>query len=147
MPDAIEKLVTKWRKSDVAFNRGATSEELDQFERDFVLRLPSDFRKLYSLCDGTLNGDFDDCFFTLWPLARIREEKGVWWHEAFDGHYVRFADAMICAPTFALRLPRNAPSDIVAEWDIGLPRHEVVARSAADFAAKHLAGRLPGPLY
>lgn len=148
MPDAIDALVAQWRKAGFVEDPGALEARLDALEREASLTLPPDFRKLYSLANGMADYDCDDKFLSLWSLNRIAEEGGVWWHLEADAAYIHFADAMISAPNFALRLPRKGVPDIVATWyDFDLAQHQPVATSVFDFCVKHLAHKLPGPIY
>ena len=148
MRDPIDEMVANWRKKDDALNPGATASDLDRFEEDFQGRLPEDFRKLYGLCDGMPDLLVDCTFLALWPLERIREDSGVWWSLEFSSLCITFADAMISAPNFTLRIPPAGPATIIATWwNFELAQQEPVANSVTEFAKKHLAGDLPGPLY
>ena len=149
MHSTLERLVDKWLKEEVKLNPGASERKLAAFEQDVGLSLPPDFRELYRLCDGMANHDSDLDLLSLWPLDRIRHDGGLSWHFGFGGVFVVFADAMLSAPEYALRIQRSGATSIAAPWHglEDLSNQEFVAGSIAEFAAKHLAGKLPGPLY
>ena len=147
MSSPIDQLVAWWRTNSEGLNPGATVADLDRFEEEYGICLTAGFRQLYQLCDGMPDFATDDNMLSLWSLQRIRNEGGARWRADFEGFYISFADAMISAPQFALRIPRAGGESIVATWDFELSSHELVAHSMDEFAAKHMAGKLPGALY
>ena len=69
-----QRLVDQWRSENVSLNPGATEEELLDFEKQFALQLPVDFRYFYSVVNGMPKLESDNHFFSLWPLERMQNE-------------------------------------------------------------------------
>ena len=83
----------------------ASEEALDAFETTHGVKLPSAFRQLYGLSDGTTEMDGHEQIF--WPISAMGNVLG-----SFDGsdsaaHWIGFADFRLQTEVFYLRIDRT----------------------------------------
>jgi hypothetical protein len=109
---AARAVVERWKKVVVDEDEGltgvqqepATEETLAAFEARHGVRLPTAFRALYALSNGTTEMDGHEQIF--WPLSAIDNVL-----RSFDAgdpaaHWIGFADFRLQATVFYLRIDR-----------------------------------------
>lgn len=145
--DSIAALIAFWRADGVELRPPASIAALDALERKHSIRLPPDFRELYQRANGMTDYDDDRNFVSFWSLERIDEENGVKIIDSSDGRwvYVAFADAVICAPVYWLRIAPDGQSQVVTLID-GFKNAPVIAGSIRELAAAYPEKGLIGSL-
>jgi hypothetical protein len=114
------KLIKQWQKEKIELNRGATEDELNNFEIELNIKLPEDFRYFYSLVNGMQEGSSDKYFFELWSLNNIlKKEEGVLVYvvEAKSKIEVPFGDWLIDSHRYSLVFDRFGASCIKVDGD------------------------------
>ena len=99
------QIVNQWKQENIKLSPGATEQELGAFEAIYGIKLPEDFRYLYSLVNGTIDWDTDKYLFCLWPLSRILEDSSAVVINPFEispAIEITFGDYMIDARRYYL---------------------------------------------
>ncbi len=124
----------------------ASNEALDAFQARFGLELPSSFRALYALSNGTSTMDGDENVF--WSLTAMSNVRASFEVEDPTAHWVAFADFRLQSSTYYLRLDRKDGGDSV--W-LDAPKRNVQlidrAVRIADSFAEFLTRYAESPLY
>jgi len=75
MSSIICNLREYWLSSQVDINTGITHEEINEFEKDFNVSLPTDLRKYFYEINGFDYPSTDKAQFHFWSMNKIRSES------------------------------------------------------------------------
>jgi hypothetical protein len=131
-----EKVVAIWRDIGIAWDDGGASEEaLNEVERKHRVRLPTSFRELWRLSDGT--GAPDDHWLVFFQVSDLVDDKCV--HRQGSTAYLHFADWRQSMASFALRLSPDDQGVVVVGSEV-----EALSASFDEFLELYL---VPEPLW
>lgn len=71
-PKMLDALKKAWLEEGIVLNRGATEQELSEFEGRFHVKLPATMRDYFVELNGMPEG-YVDGLTRLWPLAEVRQ--------------------------------------------------------------------------
>ena len=136
MSDLLEKLKQQWVTQHVNLGQSATEEELLEFESQFGVVIPDDFRQYLASINGMQNFDVDDNHICFWPLNRIRSEAELSLALANPFTLFRFADWSIYTHEYAIHLShyRDMPTPIYVTYEPALK----IASSFTEFIERYL---------
>src|SRR5688572_21304611 len=98
--DLASEVITYWENEGVIFDYGVTSEALDAFEKKYSIKLPSSFRKIYIVSDGTAAPDCN--WFIFDQLESIDSEWYV--NKAPEFTSIVFANYKLAHYSYQLRI-------------------------------------------
>jgi hypothetical protein len=121
------RVAAKW--SSVGVARPDEPVDFDALERKRGIVLPSSFRELWTLSDGT--GAMDDDEFIFWPLDNITSDPSLG-PGAAPGGLLVFADRRLGMRHYCLRFDGSSARDVV---DID---EKIIAGSFDEFLERYL---------
>jgi len=122
MPGSLgERLRDHWLAQGPPPRPGVCPEDLDAFEARHQVRFPPDFREYLSAVNGTgRDAEMDTSLHCWWSLEEFVSVAEEWPEEAICSApetYFLFADHLIWAPVYAIRLDeKGAGSEVFAIW-------------------------------
>jgi len=145
MPDVWNRVVDRWRRSNIPANAEATDESIAAFESQFQVALPPDVHRYFGMLNGT-GQEMDEDMYRFWPLCEVKpvqdelsDANGFIYPDrfAYPDCYV-FADYMISCWLYAVRLTNDsaqpAPVYRVTAGDVP---GEQMAPSFCDFMSRY----------
>lgn len=138
-----QALVRSWRDADTALSGVATSSEIDDFQERFNVVLPSEVRDYFEIAGG-MASSMDETGFRFWPIQEwlpfndvlLPESQSA--REAMQDCFA-FADFMIDAEFWAIRLTRDSLDAPVLYFDQALQEGIEVAASFLEFFRRYKA--------
>jgi len=109
----LPRLTAHWASHGIELPRGATEQQIRQFEAKHNVVLPTDMRSYFQAVNGMgERGVVDDDMFGFWriqDLISVADELPDRTDDYPDTRrYFMFADHSISLPTYAIRLSSNA---------------------------------------
>ena len=149
MTQRVETLIRdvrrKWDELGAALLPPASSTDIDDFERRFNVKMPSDFVTYLAALGGMPLGTTDEHEFRFWPLTEVQPDPTS--TKPAQQRNLVFADFLICSIEYAINLSPDAHAAIF-RLD-GAPTK--IASSFTEFLAlyvddpRNLLGRLKQP--
>jgi len=140
-----EGLREYWLARGLTIRPGSSEEQLLAFESRYGVRLPPDMRDYFAVVDGLDEGQYDDDFFSFWPLG-IVERATTRYLDCFledQASYFIFADHSIALPDYAILLTPDGKLDtsvLAVCSDLRQYNTSPVADSFTEFVERYLAG-------
>ena len=119
-PELWQTISQHWQSLGITNPPGATDAEIDAFERNHGVRLPTGIREFYSHVDGMSLGEWDESLIRFWPLSEwysvpvlsllcrgIPDFGGIENFLPDAASYFVFADHSISIHVYAVRLTRD----------------------------------------
>jgi len=142
----INRLIERWQTHGITCPPGVTIGDIEMFERNHDVVLPTDMRTYFLAVNGMGElGTCDEDFFSFWPLQElitISEDlpEGSFGFQDAKRCFM-FADHSIALPTFAIRLTAdaNASTPVASVFaDFGAFKVQYFFDSFTDFISHYL---------
>jgi hypothetical protein len=147
----IERLNASWSKDGVCIQPGASIEQIEAFETQYQVHLPSDFREYFITINGMERWETDENMFSFLPIDAIKsipeeladfggipDYRPIMRTLTDPHHWFVIVDYLITSAVFAIRLSEDVESTPVISISDG-NRHRVVAQSFSAFLERYLA--------
>jgi hypothetical protein len=134
-----ESLKQFWLRQNTKLRRGASENELREFEQKYNVLLPDDLKDYFSTVDGFADWGCDENVITFLPLAEILPSSKTWTLEVPDADsYFAFADYSIKCHFYMIRLRNDLSlgNSIFIAYD---RKPEQIAGSFSEFVEGYLA--------
>jgi len=129
----LDELVRRWKEQEAEPRPGNSKDAIRAFEQREGVTLPDDLARYFETVDGM--GHMDEEMFCFWPLEKVERAKAEpHGYEADPVGYFLFADFMLYAHAYAVRLHGGAPGEVAALYGKPTP----VASSFTEFLEKYL---------
>jgi hypothetical protein len=122
MNDLLSTVAAKWRSNGATPNGGASAHEIEAFEAQCGIRLPSDVRAYFALLNGMDDNALDADLINFWSLKRVRSVAEEFAHQEPApppaNTFFCFADYSVWCNAYAVRLSENGsePAPVVAVY-------------------------------
>lgn len=147
----ISRLRNYWMQNETKISPGASIQQIESFEFQYQVEMPSDLRVYFMTIDGMESGTFDPDMFSFISLNSVKSIPEELAH--FGGipdyreivrtlpdpnRWFVIVDYMICSAVYAIRLSTDTQDTPVLCIGDGT-HHRVVAASFSDFIERYLA--------
>jgi hypothetical protein len=146
-----ERLKARWKAGGIVPSPGVPEERLREFEARHGVLLPPDLRDYFAAADGMgIRGNrvgfsviMDADNFRFWPLSEVVRASDHGYGRCHDdpSSFFLFADHLIEAPAFAIRLTPGSDSENTVISILSDDPGDVVACSFTEFAERYLRRR------
>jgi hypothetical protein len=137
MAELVERLVSVWTSQGISLRQGVRSEDIQQFERKWRIRMPRKLTTYFLRVDGMAPGEYDEQMIRFWPLSELKpavpELRAI--DVALYADEFLFADHSIWAHVYVINLG-SLTYGRVAIGGGGFPIP--VAKSFGDFLERYL---------
>ncbi len=137
MTIATKKLLEYWSRSELVLGSPVSPHDLDSFEENYSVRLPTDVRDCYLAANGFVPPrDQDANGFSFWPLEKVRlvsEFEGARWSTGETRNCFLFADYLSLSWGYAVQLSGEAGKTKIGVVGTTSGRIKWIADSFSEF--------------
>ncbi len=128
----IERLTTDGQKFDIVLNQPASNTDIESFEKETKIRLPSELRQFYQKCNGFDAGN--DLLFRVIPLHDIVSERDLLTQNRFP-----LAEYMIYSDTWIIEI-KGEEKYVIVNSNHGSEQELILCDSIVTFLNRYLDG-------